>query len=63
MKSPFKRFLLFRYWSYYPEGGLNDVSGEYDSLEEALAACKEFGHSDFAEVLDLQERRIVWEQE
>lgn len=61
--EPFKRFLLFRYWSYYPEGALNDIAGDYDSLDDALRAYKEFGYADFAEILDLQERRIVWEQE
>lgn len=29
-----KRFMHFRYACYYPEGGMNDFIGSYDSLQE-----------------------------
>ncbi|ARW57569.1 hypothetical protein [Serratia phage X20] len=29
-------YKLFLWDSYYPAGGLNDLEGEYDSIEEAM---------------------------
>ncbi|BBC78207.1 Hypothetical protein KNT65_gp286 [Escherichia phage EcS1] len=29
-------YKLFLWDNYYPRGGLNDLEGEYDSLEEAM---------------------------
>ena len=34
MKEQDKRFLLFLYDNYYPEGGLDDLRGSYDNLDE-----------------------------
>ena len=30
-----KRYILFRFGNFYPSGGMNDVEGHYDTLEEA----------------------------
>lgn len=30
-----KAFLVFSYYTYYPSGGLGDVMGDFDTLEEA----------------------------
>ena len=30
-----KRYLVFAYASYYPEGGMNDWQGDFDSIREA----------------------------
>ena len=29
-----KRYILFTYDSYYPSGGLSDIQGRYDTLDE-----------------------------
>jgi hypothetical protein len=34
-----KQFFIFSFADYYPSGGLNDVRGTYDTLEEAKQAC------------------------
>jgi len=37
-----KRFMLFTWDTYYPRGGLHDLAGTFDSVEEAVAqATKE----------------------
>lgn len=35
-----KRYLVFAYECYYPNGGWNDFKGSYDTLEEAKVAAK-----------------------
>jgi hypothetical protein len=45
-----KRYILFRFSNFYPSGGMNDVEGHYDTLEEAtdyVNECKE--DDDWAE--------------
>lgn len=32
-----KRFLVFGFDNYYPSGGIGDLQGEFDTLEEAIA--------------------------
>lgn len=53
-----KRYLLFGYCQYYPAGGSDDVQGDFDTLEEAKA-CAEREWWDFAEVLDLVQRKWI----
>lgn len=31
-----KRYILFRFSNFYPSGGMNDVEGHYDTMEDAL---------------------------
>jgi len=33
-----KRFFLFHWDGYYPEGGMNDFLGDFDTIEEAKEA-------------------------
>jgi hypothetical protein len=35
-----KRFLLFSYGTYYPEGGMEDLFGTYDTAKEAVEAIE-----------------------
>ena len=35
-----KRFLVFRWDTYYPDGGWNDFSDSYDDLEAAIVQVK-----------------------
>lgn len=61
-----KRFLVFTYDTYYPTGGVNDLSGDVDSLEEAYALATGM---DCADILDTKTgaswTRVghVWRQE
>jgi hypothetical protein len=31
-----KKFIVFQYYSYAPSGGLEDISGDFDTIEEAM---------------------------
>jgi hypothetical protein len=50
-----KRYLLFEFWSYYPEGGWNDFKGSFDTVAEAEAATeieiKQHGNSQIIDGL------------
>lgn len=35
-----KRYLLFRGRDYYPSGGIDDLSGDFDTIEECIAECR-----------------------
>ena len=37
-----KRYLLFCGDEYYPQGGMKDLAGTYDTLAEALAAFEDW---------------------
>jgi hypothetical protein len=50
-----KRFMVFSFPEYYPSGGLSDVIGDYDTIEEAKEAIEKgdiFISSDFCYVFD-----------
>ena len=51
-----KRYLLFSYESYYPDGGMEDCDGAFDTAEEAIAA-HELGEN--AHVFDLLNLAVV----
>ena len=40
------RYLLFGYDDYYPGGGMSDLIGQFDTMEELLAAKKEALYCD-----------------
>lgn len=54
-----KRFWVFSYCEYYPGGGKGDFKADFDTLEEAYAYHQQY-HSDYMEILDMQER-VWWE--
>lgn len=54
-----KRFLVFSYWTYYPEGGWADFSSSWETLEEAVFAARReltcgISPADWAHVVDLE---------
>jgi len=50
-----KRFLVFAYEQHYPVGGMGDLQGEFDTLEQAEAEAKAIKHDwDETEVFDTQ---------
>jgi hypothetical protein len=51
-----KKFIVFAWATYYPGGGLNDISASFDTLEEAKSHA--FAqHEDFLRIVD----RDTWE--
>lgn len=40
MEKYLKRYLRFSYGCYYPEGGMNDFTNDFDSLKELLEDSK-----------------------
>lgn len=53
--QPFKRYVLFCYDTYYPQGGMADCCGSYDTLEEAHEWGKAFAYDGY-DILDLEGR-------
>lgn len=49
--SELGRFLLFRYDTYYPGGGLRDAV-DFDTLPELLEELERYGNSGHIEVFD-----------
>ncbi len=47
-----KRFWLFAWFVYYPEGGMNDFLCSYDTVEEAKADVSRYDMFDHAEITD-----------
>lgn len=34
-----KKYILFKFDTYYPGGGMNDLSGSFDTIEKAKASA------------------------
>jgi hypothetical protein len=59
-----KRYLLFEFNQYYPEGGMNDFNSEYDSKKELIIGIKSLpAYSERLQVFDSVERRIIYRAE
>jgi len=55
-----KRYLLFCGSNYYPNGGMNDCDGSFDTIEEALEALnKKEWSKDWYHIVDRQTMEIV----
>lgn len=57
-----KRYALFEGMLYYPAGGWDDLTGTYDSLEEAQANRDKYKtnhRNDWYQIVDLQTGVIV----
>jgi len=51
----YKRFLLFCFDTYYPLGGISDLRGDYDTMDEAQEAWQSTKSSwDWGEIVDLE---------
>jgi len=51
-----KRFLVFGFYSNYPEGGWNDLVGSFDTVAEARAVG--FKRYDIYQIVDLETGEI-----
>ncbi len=59
-----KRFYLFSFSEFYPNGGLSDIQGAYDTFDEAITAYKEadiFISSDACYIFDKELGKRVWD--
>ena len=56
----FKKYILFQFETYYPSGGLGDITDSYDTLAEAQAAAEK-SPQDYNEVVDRDSWEIVWQ--
>jgi len=58
-----KNFALFAGADFYPAGGMEDLIGRFDSLEEALVAAQdedpESGGYDWYQIVDLTTFTVV----
>jgi hypothetical protein len=54
-----KRYLLFVFSEYYPDGGINDLHGDYETLEEAVKEKEKIHKSEIYHIYDLELKDIV----
>jgi hypothetical protein len=52
-----KRYLLFRFYQYYPRGGWEDFAGDFDTFDEAKES--ELGHGDNYQIVDTTTKKVV----
>ena len=53
-----KRFLLFAYDTYYPNGGICDLIESFDTIDEAVE-FKSKEYRDYYELFDCDERQEI----
>lgn len=53
-----KNFWVFGINNYYPRGGLNDIYGTFDTLENAKKFVKNI-HFDWIEIFDVNKRTYL----
>lgn len=59
-EAPFKKYILFRFTWHYPAGGLGDIAGSFDSIDEAKAFNESEGAVDTSEIVDRDTWKVVW---
>lgn len=55
MEKKYKKYIVFHYAQYYPAGGLDDIIGSYDSLDDAKKTA-----SRGDQIVDRDTWEIVW---
>ena len=54
------RYLVFGFYGYYPDGGLNDAIGVYTDEKEALFIGSKFKDNfDYVEIFDLKAWKTI----
>lgn len=53
------RYILFAGSFYYPNGGTNDMRGNYRTIEEAIKAYNELQSVDWGHILDTTTGEII----
>ena len=59
MEASMKRYLLFGFDQYYPEGGWNDFMASFDYWEDAVSAAQEKPTRNYYHVIDSVDGRKV----
>jgi hypothetical protein len=54
-----KKYIYFAFHDHYPAGGLGDIKGSYDTLDEAKTAASA-EYYDTREVVDRDTWEVVW---
>ena len=54
-----KKYLLFGYEDFYPEGGVHDFVDSFDSIDEAKAYTDE-DRKDRYQIVDRDTMKILW---
>ena len=54
-----KRYLLFAFSGYYPEGGWNDLQGDYGTLKKAREMVAKLSGHDWYQIVDTKINRIL----
>lgn len=42
-----KRYLVFAFSEYYPNGGMEDFKGDYDNIDEIIPAINRFNKDEY----------------
>ena len=60
------RYLVFKYSSYYPDGGWSDLVNSFDDLNDAIICAKTIDDMDlfcdvdnFSNIVDLKKNEII----
>ena len=61
-----KRYWLFVYSQYYPNGGMEDFFADFDSVDEARDCYKDFKSrrtigNEYMHVFDSESRKVVYD--
>lgn len=56
------RYMAFVFGEYYPQGGMIDFAGSYETLEEAKNVVDAHEYNDCGHVFDLDKQEIVYER-
>ena len=56
-----EKYVVFQYSQYYPRGGLDDISEDFESLEDAIIFCTK-NPRDYNEIVDRDTWEIVYEK-
>ena len=57
-----KKYILFQFDTYYPSGGIADITAKSDSLDELKKKAAEDYH-DWAYIVDRDTWQTVWDQD
>ncbi len=56
------KYLLFAGSNYYPMGGVYDLKGRYETLQEAQEAMSNYANSDWVHVYETRTGLVVEER-
>jgi hypothetical protein len=57
-----KKFLVVCWDYYYPDSGLLNIRGSYDTIEEAMIAKDDHCSFDVRQIIDRDSLDLLWER-